>query len=303
MAGVAAAARIVRDLAEAGAVRIVLAVPGGRIAESTRDDIRRLSPDVALEIVEMANVAAIRPPRPDARAILRATAKPSDGMVSRWLNRPVSRVLSALLLRIPGIQPIHAPIGSALLTTMMFAALALGGEAGLIAGGLLFHVASVFDGVDGEIARATFRTSRLGAVLDSLIDMATNALFIIGATLNLAARDPLALPVGAWGLFLLLAGLVAISRSASRDERPFSMDVVKRRYGARFSAAASGWAVRFLTIVSSRDFFALLFAVLIVAGVPMAVLYIFSAAASIWILFVIFALAVPALAGAAEGSA
>ena len=45
--------------------------------------------------------------------------------------------------------------------------------------------------------------------------------------------------------------------------------------------------MRFLTIVSSRDFFAMLFAGLILAGVPMAVLYVFAAAASVWILFVL----------------
>jgi len=47
-------------------------------------------------------------------------------------------------------------------------------------GALLFQAASMFDGVDGEIARATYRTSRSGAALDSAIDAATNFAAMLG---------------------------------------------------------------------------------------------------------------------------
>lgn len=303
VAGVAAAARIVRQLAERRAGPITLSVPEGRLAKATLDDIRRLSPGCAIEIVDRAGPAAATAPHLQTREILRATAKPSDGLVSRWLNRPVSRPISALLLFIPGIRPLHATIGTAVMATAMFAALVIGGGEGLIAGGLLFHAVSVFDGVDGEIARATFRTSRAGAVLDSVIDMATNILFVFGVVINLSARSDLAVLVGAWGLLLLILGLAAISRTAARDDKPFSMDGVKQRYRARFPGSSFARLIRFLTIVSSRDFFALLFALLILAGLPMAVLYLFAAAATVWILFVIGALTVPTPATTAEGSA
>jgi len=46
-------------------------------------------------------------------------------------------------------------------------------------------------------------------------------------------------------------------------------------------------------VVSSRDFFALLFAVLILLGWPMGVLYIFATAATIWIVFVFASLLAP----------
>jgi hypothetical protein len=42
----------------------------------------------------------------------------------------------------------------------------------------------------------------------------------------------------------------------------------------------------FLTIVSSRDFFALANAAMIVVGFPMGPLYGFAVSASVWILFV-----------------
>jgi phosphatidylglycerophosphate synthase len=303
IAGVAAAARILRELSERGTRGARLSLPEGALAPATLEDIARLSPEVTIEIANRAGPGALAAPRLTTRDTLRATAKPSDGPVSRWLNRPVSRCISALLLRLPGIRPIHATLGTISLAAAMFAALVSGGQAGLVAGGLLFHAASVFDGVDGEIARATFRSSRAGAVLDSVVDVATNFLFILGVTVALVSRHPLALPVGAWGLGLFLLGLVAISWSAARDDRPFSMEVIKRRYRASFPGTVYAWLIRFLTIVTSRDFFALLFALLILAGVPMAILYIFAAAATLWILFVLGGLIVPAPAGAAERSA
>ena len=67
----------------------------------------------------------------------------------------------------------------------MFWGMLAGGKAGLILGAILFQAASVIDGVDGEMARATFRATDLGATLDSAVDMATNFLFVLGLTIHL----------------------------------------------------------------------------------------------------------------------
>src|SRR5690606_34485234 len=41
-------------------------------------------------------------------AIITATAKASDGIVSRHFNRPISRLISRMLLRVRGVKPVHA---------------------------------------------------------------------------------------------------------------------------------------------------------------------------------------------------
>ena len=302
VAGVAAAARILRRLAEEGVERALLSVPEGSLRPATLEDIARLSPGLAVEITADA-AGAPRAPRLRTADILRATGKPDDGLVSRWLNRPVSRAISALLLHIPGVRPAHATIGTAVIAAAMFASLLAGDAAGLVAGGLLYHAASVFDGVDGEIARATFRTSRTGALLDSLIDMATNFLFGIGLTINLAAREPLALAVGAWGVGLFILGMAAISFGAAGDRRPFSMNGVKERLRAGRGNPFLARSVETMIAISSRDFCALLAALMILAGWPMILLYFYAVAASVWILFVLGALLVPRSATAAERSA
>ena len=311
VAGVAAAARIVRELAEAGFARAWLVLPSGdRLSEGAAEDVRRLSgaldaretheapadPEATHlpgdRLIAPATIgkltAGLNLDSPDAdRAILRSTAKASDGPVSRSLNRPVSRAISALFLKIPGFRPMHATVGTVIIALVMFAALVAGGPWGLIAGGLLFHAASIFDGVDGEVARATFRTSPLGASLDSIVDVGTNVLFIFGATLNLGAQGvDLAYVLGGLGLGLFAFGLGIISWRGRRKTGHFHLEGVKIDYG-RVSGRFIPALLRFLTMVSSRDFFALLFAVLIVTGSPMGVLVLFAAAAVVWTPFVL----------------
>ena len=325
VAGLPAAARIVGELAEAGFAGVWLAVPEGEsIGAAAMDEVHRLGGPIAVwtgapeadqavtvvpsdRLLTAATLRALRngqafdsaasidlrSPRAAAE-ILARTGKAGDGPVSRWLNRPVSRRLSALLLRIPGLRPIHATAGTVVLALLMFAALVAGGPVGLIAGGLLFHAASVFDGIDGEVARATHRTSQAGATLDSLVDAATNGLMIVGVTANLAlAGHERATLLGGWGLALFVIGQGLIAGRAARSNAPVGFDGLKHHYRARMTGPIGARLIRFLTVVTSRDFFALLFAALILAGWAIAVLYIFAAAATVWIVFVAASLLAP----------
>jgi CDP-L-myo-inositol myo-inositolphosphotransferase len=225
-----------------------------------------------------------------AAEILRRTGKTTDGPVSRWINRPMSRALSAILVKIPGFRPIHATAGTAALALMMFAALVLGGDWGLIVGALLFQAASIFDGVDGEVARATFRSSSAGAALDSTVDTATTFLFIMGLATNLVSSgQELAFALAAWSVVLIAMGLGLISwRGGSSN-----LDRLKLYYRDRFPSSLMRKVMAFLTIISSRDFFALANAAMIVVGFPMGPLYGFAPSSSVWILFVIGSVLAP----------
>ena len=319
IAGVPVAARILRELARAGFSEAWIEVASGEsIGTSAMAEVRRLAATTVVHVeAPPAAVEATRfpadqliaaeaipdflagkpypftrldPPGATAR-ILRGTGKATDGIVSRWLNRPISRRLSALLLRVPGIKPIHATIGTAVIAVAMTAALVFGGSSGLVVGALLFHGASVFDGVDGEMARATFRTSRAGAALDSAIDAATNMAAMLGLAINLALRGERdALPLVAWGLVLLLVGLAMIGRRSFRESGSISFDGVKDSYRGRFSHPVAKRLMALATLGTSRDFCALLYVVLVLAGIPIAGLYLFAVATPVWIVFVVAAM-------------
>jgi CDP-L-myo-inositol myo-inositolphosphotransferase len=226
--------------------------------------------------------------------ILVATTKPSDGIVSRRLNRPVSQRLSALLLNIEGIRPWHLTIVTAAMAALMFVSFLQPGSGGLILGGILFHVASVVDGIDGEIARATQRSSERGAMLDSAVDMVTNLFFYLGVTVSLARLyGPEHLLVGGWCLLLAIVGLLLIRMLANSVGDRGSFDIVKVHYRTRYPDGIPAMITNFLVAITSRDFFALGNALIILSGWGMLVTWLLAIFATIWVAYIL--MAVPAI--------
>ncbi len=218
-----------------------------------------------------------------ARRIVTSTAKPGDGIVSRHLNRPVSQAISRQLLRFGAIRPGHATMITALLAVVMFAALLSGTTGGLIGGALLFQAASIFDGVDGEIARATFRATPQGARLDSLVDAFTNLACIGGVALNLYFQgESAAALAGGAGLALLASGLATIAWGNRGRPGGLTFNAVKEHFSARGSALLT-----VLTWLTSRDFFALAGALLILAGFAPLAMYALAVVASGWLVVVL----------------
>jgi CDP-L-myo-inositol myo-inositolphosphotransferase len=105
-----------------------------------------------------------------------AARKPLDGPVSRLVNRRLSWPISLLLLR-AGVSPGAATVATFLFALAAAAVLALGAvwPAALVLGGILVQLASILDGVDGEIARASLHSSPFGGFLDSVLDRAADA--------------------------------------------------------------------------------------------------------------------------------
>ena len=224
------------------------------------------------------------------KVILRATAKPGDGIVSRNINRPVSRAISSVLLRFPGIRPLHATFATAVFALAMVFALTTGTRSGQVWGALLFQAASIVDGVDGEIARATFHTSRSGAMIDSVVDAFTNLAFVFGLALNLAMQGHVrSAAVGFAGLCVLAVGLALIGRISAQRGGPFTFDVIKDHYRSS-TAGPPSRLMRAATFITSRDFFALVFVVTILAGFSGLILELFAAAALLWLIAVVRAI-------------
>lgn len=218
--------------------------------------------------------------------IIRATGKQSDGLVSRYLNRPISRFISKMLLKFPGVTPMHATALAAFTGLLMALFLAFGGAAGLVAGALLFHAASVIDGVDGEIARATKRSSEFGAKLDTIIDGITNLAFLSLASLNLWLQGEVeAATYGAAGLAILATGLTALGARSIAMGGPFTFDAVKNNFHSRPSKVTS-----FLAAITSRDVYAAIFALTYALGLAKWMLLIFASAAAIWLVTVLIVL-------------
>src|SRR3954463_8147486 len=155
--------------------------------------------------IEGALWADVDTPQDRRRAIRnlvdRCGAKRADGPVARTLNRPLSMLVSRRLLA-TRLGPNPITVANLALLLISGALLALGRQepALVIAGGVLVQLSSALDGVDGEIARVSGRTSQLGAVLDAVCDRYGDLAVLLGVAI--ASGTPAAWP---WALGALVA--------------------------------------------------------------------------------------------------
>lgn len=132
----------------------------------------------------------------------RELVKPSDGVVSRYLNRPLSTRISLWLYR-KGYW-IDPNLVSVLAFALALVASYLIYAGWHIAAALLVHASSVIDGVDGELARLTGKTSKLGGAFETLLDRIADLAVVIslGAIYAGPFREIL-VPLAAAGVVLV----------------------------------------------------------------------------------------------------
>ncbi len=139
-----------------------------------------------------------------------------DGIVSRYLNRPLSRPAARLLVNTP-LTPNALTLITLALATATGGMLVAGWN---IIGGILIQVVSVVDGVDGELARLKNKATRFGGVLDAVTDRYADALMLAGMTVFAARFEDHPNPefIG----LLALAAALSVSYSRARIEASFA---------------------------------------------------------------------------------
>lgn len=135
-----------------------------------------------------------------------------DGPVSRLLNRRFSHPLAELARR-AGLSPNQTTVLSTAIAGTVPALFAL--NAPRLAG-VMIQFASIADGVDGDLARMTGRTSQFGAVFDAVTDRYADAVILTGMTSWSAQHEhkPATALIG----FGALIGSIMVSYSRARLE-------------------------------------------------------------------------------------
>ena len=113
------------------------------------------------------------------RVLLDGLRKEEDGFISYHINRPISRMITAWLVRTPLTPNGISLLGFALaaLGGLLFA---MGGYLGGLFGGVVTQFASIIDGCDGEVARLKFRASPHGGWMDTILDRYADGLIALG---------------------------------------------------------------------------------------------------------------------------
>ena len=153
------------------------------VAAHGHADVRFEPPDVrAREFVIRPRSDADR--RAAAALLLRSLDKPSDGVASRYLHRPISRTVTRLLLAWP-VTPNQMTLIAAVFGLAGVLVAWRGGYGRVLSGAALFEIQNILDGCDGEIARLKHLRSRFGEWLDQIVDDVLNIAFLasIGAAL------------------------------------------------------------------------------------------------------------------------
>ncbi|HET6582067.1 MAG TPA: CDP-alcohol phosphatidyltransferase family protein [Nannocystaceae bacterium] len=123
------------------------------------------------------------------RVLVRSLRKSVDGVISRHVNRRFSLAATRLLMN-TAVRPNHVTAFSLFVSIMaaVVAAMATALEPGwFVLGAVLWQLASMLDGIDGELARLKFQGSRLGEWFDTLTDDVGRFVYFIGAGIGLAA--------------------------------------------------------------------------------------------------------------------
>jgi len=113
------------------------------------------------------------------KKLMSSLRKEGDGLISKHLNRHLSLPITKKIVNY-GISPDQITIASFLLSLLAGLLFGLGTAITLVLAGVVSQLSSVMDGVDGEIARLKFASTRYGSYFDSILDRYGDTAIIIG---------------------------------------------------------------------------------------------------------------------------
>jgi 1L-myo-inositol 1-phosphate cytidylyltransferase / CDP-L-myo-inositol myo-inositolphosphotransferase len=219
-------------------------------------------------------------------------SKPQDGFVSRFLNRPISRRVSRVLLKFP-VHPNTCTMSVFVLSLIACPFLALGGYTNVIIGAAIFQLYSILDGCDGEIARAKGLESQFGERLDHFCDFLASILFILALSFGLHRLIEgifCAAFVAANELFLRIGQSAAPATSIAPDAAyyPRHREMIERS-GLRSLGPLIWWIAQ----LTRRDVVTLLFLVLAIVDLAPWILHLWALFTAVSLVFSGLALAKP----------
>src|SRR5947208_8868689 len=227
------------------------------------------------------------------KQLLRHIGKSQDGIVSKFLNRPISRVITRLLLKLP-ITPNAWTMLTFALAPVAFVFLVRGDYTGFLAGTALFQLINILDGCDGEIARAKYLDSERGRRLDAFCDFVANLIFVLCLGVGLFRQPSVIANIGfvylleslttfflmARGLGRYLMPLLARDTTRVVSRRQEDFNVAERFFGRALTA--------FIYQITQRDVIYFVFLLLAIAGRASWILHIVFAFSVITLVFRLF---------------
>ncbi len=195
------------------------------------------------------------------RYLIGTARKPTDGFFSKNFNRYVSTFLTRQLLKLD-VTPMQISIVVLVVGLLSGWFEGRGGYRYALLGALLFELASIIDGCDGENARLTFRGTKFGGTFDITGDAATFVFFFMNLPIGLykSTQNDLWLVLGAVSflsmfLFYLQVGKYTKRTGIGNNIIAIVKDIEKNGGQPGFSGVLDRLAAK-IAPVYRRDFFA-----------------------------------------------
>lgn len=218
------------------------------------------------------------------KMLLNSCRKPTDGFVSRHFNRHISIFISSYLVK----TKITA-------NTITLLIMIIGTLSGYLASrgtywtylfsAILFKLTSILDGVDGEVSKLKFTSSKIGQWLDTICDNLTYVIFIFGTVAGLYRSSyeyiRYLAPLALFGMVMML--VIMFTYTFFSGSGSF-LAIQKDLLGGEESSLFVRFCMK-LYFVIKRDVFTVIFLVFAMLGKPQWILFAMAVVANIaWII-------------------
>lgn len=147
--------------------------------------------------------------------------KPTDGPVSRLLNRPAARIIAGIIIRL-GL-PVTPNMVSMFSFLMAVSAGFMACLGMLVAAGIVAQLSSIMDGVDGILARRLRLASKAGGFLDTMLDRYADVSIYLGLGFYLGSSGVLEPRLAVALVAAAVSGDLLVSYLHSRGEKDLGM--------------------------------------------------------------------------------
>jgi choline kinase/phosphatidylglycerophosphate synthase len=212
------------------------------------------------------------------KLLFQTLRKPTDGWIAQNINRRISLTISRLLIR-TNLSANHVTGLVTLVGVFSGLFVSTGRYRDMVIGGILFNLASILDGCDGEISKLKLSSSKTGEWLDTISDNLTYLVFLVGVTIGTYRQGPLpyvifesaiALSGVVLTLGLMFFYLIRYTNSGSLVTIQKDLNEEDAKSGSR---GVSSWLGK-IKFMMKRDFFALLFMILTLMNQPDWILHL-----------------------------
>jgi phosphatidylglycerophosphate synthase len=189
----------------------------GPVAANLEEQLRPLPNVVAKGVAEPITGAPSVPAV--SRALWGSLTSSLDGIVDKYFNRQVGRLLSKLLVHTP-VSPNQVSVSASLVGLVSAWLFAVGSHDAVVWGAIVFQLSAILDAVDGDLARVMFKESKIGKWLDIVGDQVVHmAVFVaIGVGLYRTGSAAPVIPLATSAAIGVVISFIVVVRGLRQSE-------------------------------------------------------------------------------------